>query len=96
MASTGLPADPAFFSPPGCSHASSDRLFLERLTAAYHAGLLKFFADQAALAEAATFKTRLAALRKLEWVVYAKAAFCRTRRCARLPVPLHPPDRHRQ
>src|SRR6516164_10971423 len=77
MASTGLPADPAFFSPPGCSHASSDRLFLERLTAAYHAGRLKFFADQAALAEAATFKTRLAALRKLEWVVYAKAAFCR-------------------
>ena len=87
MASTGLPADPAFFSPPGCSHASSDRLFLERLTA---------FADQAALAEAATFKTRLAALRKLEWVVYAKAAFCRTRRCARLPVPLHPPDRYCQ
>ena len=67
------------------------RLFLEKLTAAYHAGRLKFFADQAALAEAATFKTRLAALRKLEWVVYAKAAFCRTRRCARLPVPLHAP-----
>jgi Putative transposase/Transposase zinc-binding domain len=51
------------------------RLFLERLTAAYHAGRLEFFADQAALAEPAAFKTRLAALRKVEWVVYAKRPF---------------------
>src|SRR5262249_39773095 len=51
------------------------RLFLERLTAAYHAGRLEFFADQAALAEPATFQTFLAALRKREWVVYAKRPF---------------------
>jgi len=48
------------------------RLFLERLTAAHDAGRLEFFADQAALAEPAAFKTRLAALRKVKWVVYAK------------------------
>jgi hypothetical protein len=42
------------------------RLFLERLTAAHQAGRLQFFADQAALAEPAAFKTRIAALRKLE------------------------------
>src|SRR5215467_10036304 len=41
------------------------RLFLEGLTAAYQAGRLQFFADQAALAQPAAFKTHLAALRKL-------------------------------
>jgi len=51
------------------------RLFLERLTAAYDAGRLEFFADQAVLAEPAAFKTHIAALRKLEWVVYAKRPF---------------------
>ena len=51
------------------------RLFLERLTAAYQAGRLEFFADQGTLAEPAAFKTRLAALRQVEWVVYAKRPF---------------------
>ena len=51
------------------------RLFLERLTAAHQAGRLEFFADQAALAEPAAFQARLAALRKVEWVVYAKRPF---------------------
>ena len=51
------------------------RLFLERLTAAHQAGRLEFFADQAALAEPAAFHARLAALRKVEWVVYAKRPF---------------------
>src|SRR5207244_812350 len=51
------------------------RLFLESLTAAYQAGRLEFFADQAALAEPAAFKAWLAALRKPEWVVYAKRPF---------------------
>jgi putative transposase len=51
------------------------RLFLERLTAAYQARQLQFFADQAALAKPAAFQARLAALRKLEWVVYAKRPF---------------------
>src|SRR6266550_1012197 len=51
------------------------RLFLERLTAAYHAGRLHFFADQTALAEPAAFKAYLAPLRQAEWVVYAKRPF---------------------
>jgi hypothetical protein len=51
------------------------RLFLERLTAAYQAGRLEFFADQAALAEPAAFKTHLAAVRKVARVVYAKRPF---------------------
>jgi hypothetical protein len=51
------------------------RLFLEKLTAAYHAGRLEFFADQTALAEPAAFHIFLAALRKVEWVVYAKRPF---------------------
>src|SRR5204863_2033327 len=51
------------------------RLFLERLTTAYQAGRLEFFADQAALAEPAVFKAHLGALRKVEWVVYAKPPF---------------------
>jgi hypothetical protein len=51
------------------------RLFLERLTAACQAGRLQFFADQAALAEPAALQTFLTALRKREWVVYAKRPF---------------------
>jgi Putative transposase/Transposase zinc-binding domain len=51
------------------------RLFLEKLATAYQAGQLQFFADQAALAEPAAFQASLAALRKIEWVVYAKRPF---------------------
>jgi hypothetical protein len=51
------------------------RLFLERLTAAYQAGRLQFFADQAALAEPTAFQACLAALHKVEWVVYTKRPF---------------------
>jgi hypothetical protein len=36
--------------------------------AAYQAGRLEFFADQAALAEPAALQTFLAALRRVEWV----------------------------
>ena len=68
------------------------RLFLEKLTAAYQAGRLQFFADQAAIAEPAGFKAWLAALRKIEWVVYAKRPFGGARCRPRLPVPLHAPS----
>jgi Putative transposase/Transposase zinc-binding domain len=51
------------------------RLFLEGLNAAYQAGRLQFFADHATLAQPAAFQTFLAALRKVEWVVYAKRPF---------------------
>jgi hypothetical protein len=64
-----------FFLPVGVLSRLFRRLFLEKLTAAYQAGRLAFFADQAALAEPAAFKACLAALRKIERVVYAKRPF---------------------
>ena len=66
---------PRFFHSVAVLSCLFRRLFLERLTAAYQAGRLQFFADQAALAEPTAFKTRLAALRKVKWVVYAKRPF---------------------
>jgi hypothetical protein len=51
------------------------RLFLEKLTAAYHAGRLNFFGNQAPLAAPEVFKDHLVPLRKTEWVVYAKRPF---------------------
>jgi hypothetical protein len=66
---------PGFFLPVRVLSRLFRRLFLERLTAAYQAGRLEFFADQAALAEPAAFKAYLATLRQAEWVVYAKRPF---------------------
>src|SRR6266849_338625 len=66
---------PGFFLPVRVLSRLFRRLFLERLTAAYQAGRLHFFTDQAALAEPAAFQARLAALRKRKWVVYAKRPF---------------------
>jgi hypothetical protein len=57
------------------------RLFLERLTAAYQAGRLEFFANQAALAEPAAFQAFLAALRKVE---------CRVDGDVAAPIPHRP------
>ncbi|HME26047.1 MAG TPA: IS91 family transposase [Acetobacteraceae bacterium] len=51
------------------------RLFLEQLLAAYLAGQLQFFGNQAALADPTAFKDHLAPLRRAEWVVYAKRPF---------------------
>ncbi len=51
------------------------RRFLERLTAAFGAGALNFFGDLASLAEPAAFTARIAAARRLNWVVYAKKPF---------------------
>jgi hypothetical protein len=66
---------PGFFLSVGVLSRLFRRLFLERLTAAYQAGRLQFFADQAVLAQPAGFKARLAALRKVKWVVYTKRPF---------------------
>jgi Putative transposase/Transposase zinc-binding domain len=66
---------PGFFLPVPVLSALFRRLFLERLTAVYDAGRLQFFADQTALAVPAVFKARLAAVRKVRWVVYAKRPF---------------------
>ena len=88
---------PGFFLPVRVLSRLFRRLFLERLTAAYQAGRLEFFADQAALAEPAAFKNHLDALQKIEWVVYAKRPFGGPDAVlARLPVSLYAPDRHRQ
>jgi predicted Zn-ribbon and HTH transcriptional regulator len=57
------------------------RLFLERLTAAYQAGRLQFFADQAALAEPEAFKAQLATLQKIE---------CRVDGGVAVPIPHRP------
>jgi len=51
------------------------RLFLERLIAAHKAGNLKFFGNQAALADPQAFAAYLAPLRRTQWVVYAKRPF---------------------
>ncbi len=51
------------------------RLFLTKLLRAHQAGKLRFWGDLAGLAEAGTFIARLAPLRRLEWVVYAKRPF---------------------
>jgi hypothetical protein len=66
---------PRFFLSVGVLSRLFRRLFLERLTAVYQVGRLKFFSDQAALAKAARFKAYVAALRKVEWVVYARRPF---------------------
>src|SRR6476620_7386664 len=51
------------------------RRFLEELAKAHRSGQLHFFGEYAALAEASAFAEWLAALRKPEWVVYAKRPF---------------------
>ncbi len=51
------------------------RLFLDALRGAFEAGELNFFGDLAGLAEPAAFTAKLQALRKIEWVVYAKPPF---------------------
>ena len=51
------------------------RRFLEALEDAHNAGKLRFFGDNAELADPKSFATWLAPLRKIEWVVYAKRPF---------------------
>jgi hypothetical protein len=51
------------------------RLFLNKLIAAHQAGRLSFFGDNIHLADAQSFATFLAPMRKTEWVVYAKRPF---------------------
>jgi hypothetical protein len=51
------------------------RLFLERLTAAFNAGALGFFGDLASLADPNAFAAHVAAMQRIDWVVYAKKPF---------------------
>ena len=51
------------------------RLFLERLAAAFAEGGLRFSGDLAPLADPGAFAAHCAALRRIDWVVYAKRPF---------------------
>ena len=66
---------PGFFLPVRVLSRLFRRLFLEMLIAAHEAGRLNFYGDHAQLANADTFATFFAPLRKAEWVVYAKKPF---------------------
>jgi hypothetical protein len=70
-----IPCRNGFFLPVRVLSRLFRRLFLEKLAAAYHAGRLNFFGNQAALADPKAFKDHLTPLRKTEWVVYAKRPF---------------------
>jgi hypothetical protein len=66
---------PGFFLPVHVLSRLFRRLFLEGLQAAFNARELKFFGELAALADAAGFRRRLAELRKVDWITYAKPPF---------------------
>ena len=66
---------PGFFLPVHVLSRLFRRLFLEGLQAAFNARELKFFGELAALADAVAFRRRLAELRKVDWITYAKPPF---------------------
>jgi hypothetical protein len=70
-----VPCRPHFFLPVRVLSRLFRRLFLEGLQALHDAGELQFFTDLAGIKDAAAFRTYLAPLRNIEWVVYAKRPF---------------------
>jgi len=66
---------PGFFLPVRVLSRLFRRLFLNDLQTAFEAGDLRFFGELVEEAEPAAFARRLAALRRVEWVVYAKPPF---------------------
>jgi hypothetical protein len=66
---------PGFFLPVRVLARLFRRLFLRDLKNAHDAGRLRFSGPLAGLANAAAFKARLADLRRIDWVVYAKPPF---------------------
>ena len=66
---------PGFFLPVRVLARLFRRLFIEALEKAFAAGELQFFATLAPLRERDAFHRRLAAVRHVEWVVYAKRPF---------------------
>jgi hypothetical protein len=66
---------PGFFLPVRVLSRLFRRLFLEQLQGAFDAGELGFFGNLAGLANPAVFVRRLAELRRIDWVVYAKRPF---------------------
>jgi hypothetical protein len=70
-----VPCRPDFVLPVRVLSRPFRRLFLEGLQALHDAGELQFFTDLAGIKDAAAFRTYLAPLRNIEWVVYAKRPF---------------------
>jgi len=66
---------PRFFLPVRVLSRLFRRLFLDRLADAHAEGRLVFYGALAGLADRAAFTSRLAPLRRVEWVVYAKRPF---------------------
>ena len=66
---------PGFFLPVRVLSRLFRRLFLEKLMTAFSTGRLNFFGDLAGLNRPDSFARRLRKLRRVEWVVYAKAPF---------------------
>ena len=66
---------PGFFLPVRVLSRLFRRLFLEGLAEAHRKGELQVFGDLAGLKEPGAFRAHLAAQRRREWVVYAKAPF---------------------
>lgn len=66
---------PGFFLPVRALSRLFRRLFLAGLETAFRNGDLGFFSDLTGLAEPGAFADRIAALRRSEWVVYAKPPF---------------------
>jgi hypothetical protein len=66
---------PRFFLPVRVLSRLFRRLFFDRLAAAHAEGRLVFFGEIASLADRVAFTTRIAPLRRAEWVVYAKRPF---------------------
>jgi len=66
---------PGFFLPVRVLYQLFRRRLLEKLSDAYHAGILQFFGEHHALAEAKRFADWLKPLRQCKWVVYAKRPF---------------------
>jgi len=66
---------PNFFLPVQVLSSLFRRLFLESLQRAFDAGKLEFFGKLELLRDRPAFARYLAPLRKLKWVVYAKAPF---------------------
>ena len=66
---------PAFLLPVRVLGKLFRRLFLARLLELHAAGQLHFFGDQAGLSDQRAFHRHLAPVRKMNWVVYAKAPF---------------------
>ena len=66
---------PGFFLPVRVLSHLFRRLFFEGLQEAHGKGEIGAFGDLAKLREPCAFRAHLAALRRREWVVYAKARF---------------------